>query len=122
MAAPLLALASAPPAPAALRADGRLAAEPRAAVSPDGACEGARFALALVGALRLAARAGLPTARLGEFADGFVRRALDGSHAAAVVEGFGARARAVVAPLAHPRAERPGLIDLAAMLEQPAVA
>jgi hypothetical protein len=51
-----------------------------------------------------------------------VRRALHDTHAAEVVDAVVARARGVVAPLARPSAERPALIDLAAMLERPPVA
>ena len=112
----------APASPSALRADGRLAAELRAAVAPDGECDGTRFALALVGALRIAARAGRSAALLRDTADAFVRRALHDTHAAEVVDAVVARARGVVAPLARPSAERPALIDLAAMLERPPVA
>ena len=120
MALPIRDLAPAPPP--ALRADGRLAAELRTAVAPDGECDGARLALSLLGALRIAARAGRPAAHLRDTADAFVRRALDGTHAPEVVDAVVARARSVVAPLARPAADRPALVDLAAMLELPPVA
>jgi hypothetical protein len=114
--------------PPLLRPDGRLADEVRAAVAPGGHCDGARLALALLGAVLAAARGGAAGPALRDLAGAFVREALAVGHDAAVADDYAARAAGAVELLqllhgARGCAADAGLLaDLAAMLERPPLA
>lgn len=114
-----------PALPAALQPNGGLARELRVAVASNGDCDGARYAMVLLGVLGAAGRAGARGPVLRSAVDAFVRRALADSHAPAVVDDTAARGVAAVDLLrllhdGHGCAPDAGLLaDLAATLERP---
>jgi hypothetical protein len=73
-----------------------LAEELRLAVADDETPDGVRFALALLGALAFAARAGCRPVQVRRFAESFVRTTLDGERAATTVDVCAGRAARVV--------------------------
>jgi hypothetical protein len=100
-----------------------LAEELRLAVVDGESLDGTRFALALLGALAYAGRAGCRPVQVRRFAEAFVRTTLDGERAPATVDTCAARALRAVDTLylLHGARAFAGdarmLVDVALMLE-----
>ena len=106
-----------------LRAGTPLVEELRLAVGDDHERDGTRFALALLGAMAFASRAGCRPAQVRRFAESFVQTTLEGVRDAAIVEECALRAVGVVDTLyllygARAFGGDVGMLgDVAAMLE-----